>query len=150
VTFTDLSSYEPAQWHWAFGDGNVSQDTSPVHNFPSEGTYHVSLVVNNLYSADTFCQVVQLGVSTTCNPMLQSQIMISPNPFQERLTISNPQLGGGMFRLYDQMGRLVCEKHLAFDITDIDTGALPPGLYFWDVMGNTGRAKAGKVVKTGR
>jgi hypothetical protein len=55
-----------------------------------------------------------------------------------------------MFRLYDPMGRLVCEKHLVFDITDINTSALLSGLYFWDVVGNTGRAKAGKIVKTGR
>jgi len=150
VTFTDLSSYEPVEWRWDFGDGTVGQDTSPVHTFPSEGTYHVCLVVNNLYSADTFCQVVQLGVSTTYNPMLQSHIMISPNPFQERLTISNSQLGGGMFRLYDQMGRLVCEQRLAFGITQIDTEALPQGMYFWEVSGNGHRARAGKIVKAGQ
>jgi len=33
VTFTDLSYYEPATWHWTFGDGTMSGDTSPVHTY---------------------------------------------------------------------------------------------------------------------
>jgi len=150
VTFTDLSSYEPTEWHWDFGDGTVSQDTSPVHTYMDGGTYNVCLVVSNQYSADTFCQVVQLGISTTHNPILQSQIMVLPNPFQERLTVSSPQLDSGIFHLYDQMGRLVYEKPLAFGSTDIDTDTLPPGMYFWEVAGKAGRAKAGKIIKTAR
>jgi PKD domain len=88
ITFTDLSSYVPTEWHWGFGDGTVSQDTSPVHTYTAEGTYNVCLVVSNQYSADTFCQLIQLGISATHNLMVQNQIMVSPNPFQERLTVS--------------------------------------------------------------
>ncbi len=150
VTFTDLSSYEPATWHWDFGDGTSSQDTSPVHTFSAEGTYQVCLVVNNQYSSDTLCRVVQLGVSATHNLLLQSQVTVSPNPFQGYLYVSSPQQDGGEFRLYDQMGRLVCEKPLAFGVTDIDTGALPPGMYFWEVVGGAGRATVGKIIKSAR
>jgi len=150
VTFTDLSSYEPTEWHWDFGDGTLSQDTSPVHNYTANGTYYVCLGVSNQYSSDTLCQVVQLGVSATHNPLLQSHIKVSPNPFQERLTISSPPMDSGVFRLYGQMGRLLCEKRLVFEVTDIDTGTLPPGMYFWEVIGKAGRAKAGKIIKTAR
>ena len=59
-------------------------------------------------------------------------------------------MDSGVFRLYDQMGRLVCEKQLAFGVTEIDTDTSPPGLYFWEVVGNGGRAKAGKIIKTAR
>jgi len=106
--------------------------------------------VSNQYSSDTLCQVVQLGVSATHNPLLQSHIKVSPNPFQERLTISSPPMDSGVFRLYGQMGRLLCEKRLVFEVTDIDTGTLPPGMYFWEVIGKAGRAKAGKIIKTAR
>jgi len=150
VTFTDLSTYEPTDWRWDFGDGTLSQDTSPVHTYTANGTYHVCLGVSNQYSSDTLCQVVQLGVSATHNPLLQSHIKVSPNLFQERLTISSPPMDSGVFRLYSQMGRILCEKRLVFEVTDIDTGALPPGMYFWEVTGKAGRAKAGKIIKTAR
>ena len=71
----------------------MSQDTSPVHSYTAGWTYPVCLGVSNHYSADTLCQVLQLGVSTTQNPLLQSHIKVSPNPFQERLTISNATNG---------------------------------------------------------
>jgi PKD domain len=58
VRFTDLSYYEPAEWAWDFGDGTVSQDTSPVHSYPSDGTYEVCLTVFNQYSSDTFCRTL--------------------------------------------------------------------------------------------
>ncbi len=34
IVFTDNSSYEPETWHWDFGDGQTSADTSPYTSLP--------------------------------------------------------------------------------------------------------------------
>lgn len=47
VIFTDLSSGEPNDWSWAFGDGATSTDQNPVHCYDADGTYAVSLTVSN-------------------------------------------------------------------------------------------------------
>ncbi len=58
LTFTD-SSYSSnnstvTNWSWTFGDGNVSTDQSPVHNYLNEGTYDVQLIATSDFGcADT-------------------------------------------------------------------------------------------------
>jgi len=42
VTFTNLSS-GAITWHWMFGDGDTSNQQSPVHFFQHPGTYTVAL-----------------------------------------------------------------------------------------------------------
>ncbi len=44
--FTD-QSLGATTWFWDFGDGTTSTQPSPVHNFPSYGTYTVTLTVTN-------------------------------------------------------------------------------------------------------
>ena len=148
VTFTDLSSYEPSEWHWDFGDGATSQDTSTVHLYSAPGTYYVCLVVKNQYSADTFCQVVQLGTSAAPNLETTERISVSPNPFRDHFNVAqSADLRSPVFRLFDQMGRLKREEQLAFGITEIETGPLPPGMYFWEVRDFGDLLKSGKVIK---
>jgi len=148
VTFTDLSSYEPATWHWDFGDGTMSADTSPVHEYAKKGVYEVCLIVSNQYSADTFCQVLYLGVSGVEAPELAQSIQVSPNPFRERLSVSlsSPQRRAVLY-LYDLTGRLVRRAPLTYGISEIETEDLAAGMYFWEVESGGIRVKSGKTVK---
>ncbi len=54
VEFTDLSTNGPTSWLWDFGDGNTSTNQNPVHTYTGNGTYTVSLTVNNSFGSDTF------------------------------------------------------------------------------------------------
>ncbi len=46
VAFTDLSAVPAATaWHWEFGDGGVSDEQNPVHEFRAPGTFDVRLTV---------------------------------------------------------------------------------------------------------
>jgi hypothetical protein len=63
VTFTDLSAYGPTSWHWGFGDGGVSQDSSPVHAYAAPGVYEVCLAVCNPHACDTLCREVRVGLT---------------------------------------------------------------------------------------
>jgi uncharacterized protein (TIGR02145 family) len=45
VTFTDLSSGEPENWKWDFGDCSFSTEHEPTHIYSSPGSYKISLEI---------------------------------------------------------------------------------------------------------
>lgn len=47
VTFTDNSIFSPTSWLWDFGDGFTSTDENPSHTYTDDGTYTVTLTVEN-------------------------------------------------------------------------------------------------------
>jgi len=52
VGFFDLSLFTPGAWSWDFGDGTSSVEQNPEHSYPAQGTYSVTLTINN---ADSTC-----------------------------------------------------------------------------------------------
>lgn len=148
VTFTDLSAYEPAQWHWDFGDGSTSQDTSPVHVFPAAGAYYVCLTVSNANSADTFCQQVTIGVSGAEEARTFPRAEVSPNPFRSSLHISLPAsfYDVPQFVLFDLLGREVAAVRLQDSETKAYFPHLPPGVYLWELRIEGAVTQTGKIV----
>ena len=47
VVFTDNSTFSPTSWTWVFGDGATSDEQHPTHVYTEDGTYTVSLTVEN-------------------------------------------------------------------------------------------------------
>lgn len=47
VTFTDASTNTPTSWAWSFGDGSVSTDENPVHEYTEVGFFTVTLRATN-------------------------------------------------------------------------------------------------------
>jgi PKD repeat protein len=45
VQFTDTTTPHPTSWEWMFGDGSISYEQNPIHNY-GVGTYSVSLTVS--------------------------------------------------------------------------------------------------------
>ncbi|MFN0215214.1 MAG: PKD domain-containing protein [Saprospiraceae bacterium] len=157
VAFHDLSYYEPTAWVWDFGDpasglNNSSIERHPDHLFSALGQYQVCLTVSNANASNTLCRTLKLGNTLAENPEVQERISVSPNPFRSHLsvTVSSSQVNSGFFRLFDQMGRLVCTQRLAFGITEIETESLPPGMYFWSMEARGERVKSGKAIKLSR
>jgi len=63
VTFTDQSFGALASWAWDV-DNNGSADyttQSPIHIYPTAGTYNVRLIVTNTNGSDTIIKTITLG-----------------------------------------------------------------------------------------
>jgi hypothetical protein len=140
VSFLDLSTYEPTTWHWDFGDGSSSTEASPQHEYASEGTYQVCLVVSNQYSADTFCQVLQLGLSAVTEADAAITCALVPNPADQSIQVILQGNWGdsARFSLFDLQGRLVLESAIVANMQRIETRALVAGTYLYRLNSERG------------
>ena len=62
ITFVDLSTNNPTNWLWDFGDGNTSTLQSPTHSYTTSGTYDVSLTVSNADGMDTHTEIAYITI----------------------------------------------------------------------------------------
>jgi hypothetical protein len=146
--FTDLSYYEPATWHWDFGDGTTNQDTSPVHLYTAPGIYTVCLTVCNANACDTACQEIEVkAVSNTTYQADQDQWQLYPNPAGEILHLQ-PETPIETIQIFDATGR----EMRSLSVTPSNEGItvhirqLPGGLYYL-VLRLKDRVWSGKFVK---
>jgi len=146
VHFWDVSSYEPADWLWDFGDGSpISQDTSPVHTFPAPGFYTVCLTVANQYSANSKCKVVEIKAVGSSGPQSAGVVVLYPNPTTGILQWSGkPDGESSTLRVHDALGRLCFVRETSE--ANVDLSGLPNGVYFVTLMGEKGSVVASKVV----
>lgn len=90
VQFNDLSTNQPANWLWNFGDGTSSTDQSPAHTYSQPGIYFVCLIVSNNCGSAQYCEVLnvacagaQVGYSYTATSLtVQFQDISTGNPTQ--------------------------------------------------------------------
>jgi hypothetical protein len=147
--FQDLSAYEPATWAWTFGDGSMSQDTSPVHTYTQDGTYEVCLTVSNDNGSHTYCQTLQVGTVGTQNPVIEVEVQTFPNPFQDQFSVVfhdyYPQRA--VVTYYTLAGQRVHEQRIFHGWNTIDGSGWPSGIYFYEVWDGGRRLFSGKVVK---
>ncbi|MGC4101992.1 PKD domain-containing protein [Ferruginibacter sp.] len=53
VNFTDLTTGTVTNWHWDFGDGNISTDQNPTHMYEDTGYFTITLIVCNAGCCDS-------------------------------------------------------------------------------------------------
>ncbi|MBP1927943.1 PKD repeat protein [Methanolinea mesophila] len=58
VAFTDTSTDRPLRWTWQFGDGYISTDRNPIHNYPVAGNYTITLTVTGLSGTSATSQTI--------------------------------------------------------------------------------------------
>jgi PKD repeat protein len=69
-------------YHWNFGDGNVSTTYSPAHTFTQAGTYNVSLMVDNGCSFDTTTVSITVHPSPVLEFSYQPDSVCNLTPLQ--------------------------------------------------------------------
>lgn len=80
VQFTDLSTEDPTSWAWDFGDGYVSTQQNPVHQYDVSGTYTVNLTATNDGGSSTKTLTNYITVANPANPLtLLDQLIVYVN-----------------------------------------------------------------------
>lgn len=66
--FADLSTGNPEQWYWEFGDGNSSHLENPLHTYDVAGVYEVCLTVSNQdnHFSQIYCMTIHAGIGQDC------------------------------------------------------------------------------------
>jgi len=60
VAFTDKSTGNPLKWTWRFGDGYMSTERNPIHNYPNPGTYDITLTVTSMQGSVSTTQTIDV------------------------------------------------------------------------------------------
>lgn len=68
IVFNDRSTQVPNSWFWDFGDGNTSALESPVHNYTTNGTFDVKLVVINSFGTDSITKSSLVTINRPAAP----------------------------------------------------------------------------------
>jgi hypothetical protein len=150
IRFTDLSFFDPQEWHWEFGDGNSSDIPSPLHTF-EPGIYHVCLTVSNQYSSDSSCQWVEIIPTSIRDEILKDlpPYSFSPNPFQKEITIASRSgdFESVHLRIHDMHGRLILEQPTLTIPSRIVLPDYPPGIYLIGIENEEGGVYSEKMMK---
>jgi PKD repeat protein len=61
VAFTDKSTGSPLKWTWRFGDGYMSTERNPIHNYPNPGTYDITLTVTSMQGSVSTTKTIEVN-----------------------------------------------------------------------------------------
>ncbi|MBI4931762.1 MAG: PKD domain-containing protein [Bacteroidetes bacterium] len=95
TVFTDLSTGNPTQWDWDFGDGNDTTLQNPSHTYNTAGTYTATLIATNTNGCkDTIALVVTVNPLPFANFSATSVCVGNTTCFVDSTTISSGAVTG--------------------------------------------------------
>jgi PKD repeat protein len=147
--FQNLSAYEPTEWSWSFGDGAMSQDTSPVHTYTEDGVYEVCLTVSNENGSHTACDTLFLGVVDATEQMnLKIQLQVFPNPFQRHFSVvmNDYYPKDAQLFLFDGVGRPIHQQRIRHGWNTVEENGWSPGIYFYELWDGGVKFGQGKII----
>lgn len=149
IEFTDLSFYEPAEWHWDFGDNATSSSKHTARKYATEGAYEVCLTVSNNNGSDTHCETISVGTVATEEEMPEVGITVFPNPAHEGVNVilqDGYLPKAGSITLYDSIGRPQLSQKVIGGWNSLRLDGLVPGIYFYEVRDGEVLLGSGKLV----
>jgi PKD repeat protein len=145
VTFTNTST-NATTYLWDFGDGTTSTLQDPSHTYTSSGNYTVLLIaVNDAGCDDTTAMVLQ--AQTNGVDELTDDFIVYPNPVTDQFTIAGSLVKNVTMSCVTATGNVLFTQLLNADSTTVDVANLPTGLYFIELMNETGMKSVYQLVK---
>ena len=115
VNFTDLTSMDPTEWYWDFGDGTNSEEQNPTHEYSGTGIYTVSLTASNGEETNTETKIdyIVVIIDGLEEYSVISSLVIGPNPVTKNTTISFTLKNACnvVIDIYDLTGKMVRSIH---------------------------------------
>jgi len=105
VQFTDLTSMNPTNWVWDFGDGATAEEQNPSHTYETNGNYTVKLTASNdneEINTRTRVNYICVGVEGIEDYSSISACQIAPNPISSSANISLDLNESGLLSIYLQ------------------------------------------------
>jgi len=133
VSFTDNTS-NSGHCYWNFGDGSLSQVSNPTHTYLHNGTYQVSLKVDNDCGIDSIIKTVVINSATSINASFNNDgIKLFPNPNSGEFRV---QFTGNHYynnlSVFDVLGNEILRKDIEItqETIDINISIFNSGVYF--------------------
>jgi PKD repeat protein len=133
VSFTDLSTEDPTDWLWDFGDGAISGLQNPTHAYAIQGVYEVCLTATNDFGTNTDCQNIDV-FEQSIQSLNQAMITCYPNPSGTYTTIQGlpVDMHDGIVEIYTISGQQVGNSDMVSwtnGACSIAVSSLPAGTY---------------------
>lgn len=132
VAFTP-STPVAMSYTWDFGDGSTINTKLPIHTYTENGTYTVTLTIENVCGTDTKTQEVVVNVVGIEELNAEkSGISVFPNPTNDKFVIGFDKHIEGLVvvELMDMQGRKVLQQSsLLADNLTVDVSNMQPGMY---------------------
>ena len=133
VDFADQST-NPGASTWDFGDGKSSSLGTLTHLYLQNGTYTVTLNVNNGCGTDSKTKTITIGQATSINQAIEnSNVKLYPNPTSGKFNIDlGVNSSYELLSIYDLMGKMVKQIKLDYSTQkiQIDLSTFSSGMYF--------------------
>jgi PKD repeat protein len=125
------NSTAATSYSWNFGDGNVSTENNPSHNYVTDGSYTVTLEASNGNCTDvhTF-EVLVTGI----NEWMNSNISLYPNPAHDVINLECPI--NSNVQLLNVTGQTIQVITNSNSKEIININELNTGVYFIRVVSN--------------
>lgn len=133
IQFTDLSTQNPMEWLWDFGDEVTSDQQNPTHSYTTEGIYTVTLTASNtvapghLTKSDYIIVTEDSGVAVGI--LGKEKLLIYPNPTNNVLNLKS-QLKQFKYKFVALDGRVVLAGEIANENeVQFNVSSLAEGIY---------------------
>jgi PKD repeat protein len=118
-------------YNWNFGDGNVSSENNPSHNYGTNGSYTVTLEASNGNCTDVHTFEVLV---TGTEEIMNENISLYPNPAQDQINISCP--AQSTLVMTNVTGQIISTIQNTKNQEVMNVSELANGIYFVRIVNN--------------